>query len=188
MHKYQPDGALGSSWHPYIVGKRTIAPIQEDETAIVIFLFGQYYEQTQDKTVLQEFYSSLIKPMATFMVGYIDETTKLPHATYDLWEEKFAITKEGSSPRSVSHLSAAAAEAWCVENTSMPVAGLAGNQQLWLRLDYRVDDSAVPGDPVDNSGFTLSGLVDIFSRRPRGEQLHGFEEAGPLRLDSLKRK
>src|SRR3989442_5549256 len=32
--------------------------------------------------------------------------------SYDLWEEKFAITRIGSSPRSVSHLSAAAAEAW----------------------------------------------------------------------------
>jgi hypothetical protein len=108
--------------------------------------------------------------------------------SYDLWEEKFAITKEGASPRSVSHLSAAAAEAWCVENTSMPAAALAGNPSFWLRLDYRVDDSAVPADPADNSGFTLSGLVDIFSRRTRGEQLHGFEEAGPLRLDNLKRK
>lgn len=92
MHKYQPDGALGSSWHPYIVGHRVIAPIQEDETAIVVFLFGQYFELTGDKNVLEEFYPSLIKPMADFMAGYIDETTKLPHATYDLWEEKFLTT------------------------------------------------------------------------------------------------
>jgi GH15 family glucan-1,4-alpha-glucosidase len=92
MHKYQPDGALGSSWHPYIVGERSIAPIQEDETAVVVFLFGQYYETTGDKAVLAEFYESFIKPMANFMAGYIDETTKLPHATYDLWEEKFLTT------------------------------------------------------------------------------------------------
>jgi GH15 family glucan-1,4-alpha-glucosidase len=92
MHKYQPDGAPGSSWHPYIVGKRPIAPIQEDETAGVVFLFGQYYEATGNKEVLHEFYDSLIKPMANFMASYIDETTKLPHATYDLWEEKFLTT------------------------------------------------------------------------------------------------
>jgi len=89
MHKYQPDGAPGSSWHPYIFGKRNIAPIQEDETAIVVFLFGQYHELTHDKTMLLEYYDTLIKPMASFMASYIDETTKLPHATYDLWEEKF---------------------------------------------------------------------------------------------------
>ena len=92
MHKYQPDGAPGSSWHPYIVGQRVIAPIQEDETAIVVFLFGQFFELTNDKTVLTEFYDSLVKPMANFMAGYIDDTTKLPHATYDLWEEKFLTT------------------------------------------------------------------------------------------------
>jgi hypothetical protein len=108
--------------------------------------------------------------------------------SYDLWEEKFAITKLGSSARSVSHLSSAAAEAWCVENTSLPVASLSGNQSFWLRLDYRVVDSATSGEQPDNSGFTLSGLIDIFGRRTRGEQLHGFEEVGPLRLEGLKRR
>ena len=107
--------------------------------------------------------------------------------SYDLWEEKFAITKLGASPRSVSHLSAAAAEAWCVDNTSMPVAALGGNP-FWLRLDYRVDDSAASSDQPDNSGFTLTGLIDIFSRRTRGEQLHGSEEVGPLRLENLRKK
>ncbi len=97
MHKYQPDGAPGSSWHPYIVGQRNIAPIQEDETAIAVFLFGQYYQMTGDKRMLHEFYASLIKPMADFMASYIDSTTKLPHATYDLWEEKFLTTTYSTS-------------------------------------------------------------------------------------------
>lgn len=107
MHKYQPDGAPGSSWHPYIVGKRPIAPIQEDETAIVVFLFGQYYELTGDKLALHEFYDSMIRPMANFMASYIDETTKLPHATYDLWEEKF-LTSTYSTAVTYAALLAAA--------------------------------------------------------------------------------
>ena len=48
--------------------------------------------------------------------------------SYDLWEEKFAVTKLETSPRSVSHLSAAAAEAWCIESLAVSVAGLAPNQ------------------------------------------------------------
>jgi hypothetical protein len=108
--------------------------------------------------------------------------------SYDLWEEKFAITKLGPSPRSVSHLSAAAAEAWCVENTSLPISSLSANQSFWLRLDYRVEDSPASAEQPDNSGFTLSGLIDIFGRKTRGEQLRGFEEVGPLRLDNLKRR
>jgi hypothetical protein len=109
--------------------------------------------------------------------------------SYDLWEEKFAISKLGPAPRSVSHLSAAAAEAWCIDNTSLPVSAFAGTASFWLRLDYQADNpAATSAEPPDNSGFTLSGLIDIFSRRTRPEQVHGFEEAGPLRLENLKKK
>jgi len=108
--------------------------------------------------------------------------------SYDLWEEKFAVTKLGSAPRSISHLSAAAAEAWCIENVAIPVAALGANQSFWVRLDYRVDDSGSATEQSDNSGFTLTGLIDIFSRRTRSEQLHGSDEVGPLRLESLKKK
>jgi hypothetical protein len=108
--------------------------------------------------------------------------------SYDLWEEKFAVTKLGSPTRSVSHLPAAAAEAWCIDNTSIPVAAINASRQFWMRLDYRVIDTTATPDKADNSGFTLTGLIDILSRRPRGEQLHGSEEAGPFRVESLKRK
>ena len=108
--------------------------------------------------------------------------------SYDLWEEKFAVTKLGSS-RSISHLTAAAAEAWCVDNTTLPVASLTSNQSFWVRLDYRAEDAATTPDPQDNSGFRLGTLVDIFSRRPRSnEQLHGSEEVGPLRLENLRKR
>ncbi|RWZ78111.1 MAG: glycoside hydrolase family 15 protein [Candidatus Chaera renei] len=93
MHKYQPDGAVGSSWHPYIhPGGHTAPPIQEDETAIVLFLAGQYYYSRQDERFLKDFYDSLIRPMANFLAGYVDETTKLPKPSYDLWEERFAVS------------------------------------------------------------------------------------------------
>jgi len=108
--------------------------------------------------------------------------------SYDLWEEKFAATKLGSSPRSISHLSAAAAEAWCIDNVTIPVANLKANQPFWIRLEYRAQESGASAEQSDNSGFTLTGLIDIFSRRTRSEQLHGSEEVGPLRLEGLKRK
>ena len=107
--------------------------------------------------------------------------------SYDLWEEKFAITRIGSSPRSVSHLSAAAAEAWCLDNISLTAAVLSANQPFWLRLDFRADDPGVSAGQSDNSGFTLSGLIDIFSRRTRGEQVHGSDELGPMPLETLRR-
>ena len=88
-HKYQPDGAIGSSWHPYVVQGRVIPPIQEDETAIVVFLFCEFMQYNRDRKVFDEFYTTLIVPMCNFMASYIDPQTNLPHASYDLWEEKF---------------------------------------------------------------------------------------------------
>lgn len=92
MHKYQADGALGSSWHPYVHGQTSAPPIQEDETALTLFMFAQFYNIHKDSTLLDEFYTDYIKQMADFMAGYIDETTGLPKPTYDLWEENFMTT------------------------------------------------------------------------------------------------
>lgn len=89
LHKYQADGAIGTSWHPYLVQGRVIPPIQEDETAVVVWLFCQYMRINRDRKVFDEFYDTLLAPMCNFMASYIDPQTKLPHASYDLWEEKF---------------------------------------------------------------------------------------------------
>ena len=91
MHKYQADGALGSSWHPYLHGSVASPPIQEDETAIVLFLLVQYWQMHKDEDVLEQYYKSLISPMADFLVGFIDEESGLPKPSYDLWEERFFV-------------------------------------------------------------------------------------------------
>ena len=93
MHKYRADGALGSSWHPYIHDDGSSAPpIQEDETALVLFIFAQYYHMHANPRLLNEFYHTMIQPMANFLASYIDTTTGLPKPSYDLWEEYFLTT------------------------------------------------------------------------------------------------
>ncbi len=89
MHKYQPDRAVGSTWHPLLHNGKPELAIQEDETAITVFMLHQYLLQTEDDDFVSRLYSSLIKPAATFLENFIDESTSLPHASYDLWEEKF---------------------------------------------------------------------------------------------------
>jgi len=89
MHKYQPDRAIGSTWHPLVHGRRKELAIQEDETACVVFMLGEYYEASQDKVFVENLYHSFVVPAANFMSRFIDEQTGLPHASYDLWEEKF---------------------------------------------------------------------------------------------------
>lgn len=89
MHKYQPDRAIGSTWHPWLHGNRTELPIQEDETAIVIYMLGEYFAYSKDEDFVRNLYDTLIQPAANFMCEFIDQETGLPHASYDLWEEKF---------------------------------------------------------------------------------------------------
>ena len=92
MHKYQPDRAIGSTWHPLVHGRRQELAIQEDETASVIFMINEYYEASQDNQTVFEMYDSFVVPAATFLCKFIDKETGLPHASYDLWEEKFLTT------------------------------------------------------------------------------------------------
>jgi len=91
MHKYQPDRAIGSTWHPLLHNNRKELAIQEDETAIVIFMLGEYLSYTGDQSFIDKMYDSLIKPAADYMSSFIDAESQLPHASYDLWEEKFLV-------------------------------------------------------------------------------------------------
>lgn len=93
MHKYQPDRAIGSTWHPLIhQNNRHELAIQEDETAIVIVMLGEYLKNTGDKDFVDSLYTTFIKPACNFMTSFFDDKTNLPHASYDLWEEKFLTT------------------------------------------------------------------------------------------------
>lgn len=89
MHKYQPDKAIGSTWHPLLHGRHKELAIQEDETAVVVFMLGEYLDYSKDEAFVEKLYPTFIKPAADFMTNFIDEQTGLPHASYDLWEEKF---------------------------------------------------------------------------------------------------
>jgi len=92
MHKYRADGALGSSWHPYVHGDMVAPPIQEDETAIVVFMFAQFYHTQQDSALIKDFYGSMIVPMAEFLADYVDSSSGLPKPSYDLWEQDYMTT------------------------------------------------------------------------------------------------
>ncbi len=89
MHKYQPDRAIGSTWHPLVHGRRKELAIQEDETATVVYMLGEYYRASHDLPFIESFYDTFIAPCAAFMANFIDSETGLPHASYDLWEQKF---------------------------------------------------------------------------------------------------
>jgi GH15 family glucan-1,4-alpha-glucosidase len=92
MHKYRTDGVLGSSWHPWMQNGKPRLPIQEDETASSIFMLWQHYEKTRDLEFIESLYNPFVEPAARFMCEYIESTTGLPQASYDLWEEKYGTS------------------------------------------------------------------------------------------------
>lgn len=93
LHKYNPDGSAGSSWHPWINkdGERQL-PIQEDETALVLHALWEYYMLCKDIEGIRLLYGTLIKPAAAFLYDYIDVHTGLPRGSYDIWEEEHGTT------------------------------------------------------------------------------------------------
>jgi oligosaccharide amylase len=92
MHKYRTDGAIGSSWHPWMQNGIPHLPIQEDETATIIFALWKHYERNRDLEFIESLYNSFIEPATKFMCDYIESTTGLPQASYDLWEEKYGTS------------------------------------------------------------------------------------------------
>lgn len=93
LHKYNPDGSVGSSWHPWMSsdGKRQL-PIQEDETALVLWSFWTHFEKFHDVEFVKPLYKPLVKTAADFMTRYREPHTRLPAASHDLWEERRGIT------------------------------------------------------------------------------------------------
>ena len=111
-------------------------------------------------------------------------TRRIFALSYDLWEERFAVTAVDARSQSVSHLVLAAAEAWCVEQLGVPVKALGAlgrDRPFWIRLEYRILDGDAPTDPAD-SRYTLQALIDALSRRRKTESLPHALEAGPFRL------
>ncbi len=88
MHKYLPDQSLGSSWHPWIKDGKPQLPIQEDETALVVWAFYRHYQLNRNVEFLEAMFNPLIEKAANFLVRYRVAATGLPEASYDLWERK----------------------------------------------------------------------------------------------------
>lgn len=90
LHKYTPSGALASSWHPWILNGERILPIQQDETALVLWALRRHFEVYRDVEFIKPLYSRLIARPAEWMLSYRD-ANGLPQQSWDLWEERRGI-------------------------------------------------------------------------------------------------
>lgn len=91
LHKYNPDGSVGSSWHPWVNerGEKQL-PIQEDETALVLFALWHHHRLAGTLADAHDDYEKFVVPAADFMTRYTD-ASGLPLPSYDLWEERYGV-------------------------------------------------------------------------------------------------
>jgi GH15 family glucan-1,4-alpha-glucosidase len=92
LHKYHPDRSLASSWHPWVDEQgRKVLPIQEDETALVLWALWRHFERYRGVEDVQPLYRTLIVRAAEFLASYRDPETGLPLPSWDLWEERRGV-------------------------------------------------------------------------------------------------
>ncbi len=90
-HKYNPDGSPASSWHPWVLKNARAMPIQEDETALVVWAIWRHYYRYRDIEFIRPLWVDVVQKAADFMCQYRDPRTGLPQPSYDLWEERWGV-------------------------------------------------------------------------------------------------
>lgn len=91
LHKYHPDGSVASLWNPWIRKGKPQLPIQEDETALVIWMIARHYDRTRDFDLLRSVYQRLVLQPAEFLLSFRDPETGLPLPSFDMWEERQGV-------------------------------------------------------------------------------------------------
>jgi hypothetical protein len=146
------------------------------------FLKGDALARLKDGRSVRVELAAMVLPAPGKSV--VATTRRIFALSYDLWEERFAVTTVDKRSQSVSHLALAAAEAWCVEQVAVPVSALGTlgrDLPFWVRLEYRVLEGDPPTDSTE-SGYTLQALIDALSRRRKTDSSTHALEAGPFRL------
>lgn len=105
--------------------------------------------------------------------------------SFDLWEERFSVVPTSPHVRSGSHLTAAEAEAWCIDALSVPLSSLPSEKTFVIKLTCQVVEN---GSDIESRPLTLAGLIDVFSRKGREAPLHWEAASGPLHRADLKEK
>jgi len=88
-HKYSPDGSIGSSWLP-ISRSDGMLPIEEDETALVLYSLWRHFQKYRDIEFIESV-QELVEEITKFLLDYIDPDTGLPKPSFDLWEERLGV-------------------------------------------------------------------------------------------------
>lgn len=106
--------------------------------------------------------------------------------SYDLWEEKFAISGLRKPRAGVTNVDSRSIAAWCAEHIAIPAGDIKPHESIWLKLEIRAADPKKDPALLDE-GLNLINLVEILSRPSRAEQQRWSFESAELRPAELRR-
>ena len=167
LHKYAPDGSVASSWNPWVRNGKKQLPIQEDSTALVVWLLARHYDRTRDLEFIRSVYRRLVVQPADFMAQFRDPETHLPLPSFDMWEERQGVfTFTSSAVCAALQAAADLANLFNEQERRAHYLQVAGEireamvRHLWLEDEGRfargltlTDDSLVLDRTVDASTF-----------------------------------
>jgi len=152
------------------------------------FLTGKPLEKLKDG-------ATLVYLAQLSLSGSSDTTAPLHHpavnrflVSYDVFEYNFSVTSLGVEHATASHLSAAAAQSWCLDHLPLGIDGVPRDKPLWIKLELLAEDTRDQTGVLGDSGINLTRLIEALSNRARAQQMHWEAVAGPIRLDGLKRE
>ncbi len=149
FHKYNPDGSVGSTWHPWLEDGRIQLPIQEDEIALVIDALWKHYFHHGNTEFIKRLFEPFIRKSADFMTRFIDLKTCLPKESYGLWEEKLGIHTFTCSTTYAGLRAAANFER---------VFGTQTRAKRYLREAERIRENTVKKLYDSKAGYFIKGL------------------------------
>ncbi len=90
LQKYNPTGSFASSWHPWVLDGKAVLPVQQDETALVVWALRQHFLVFRDVEYIKPLYHPLVVQSAKWLLEHRDHNG-LPKPSWDLWEERRGI-------------------------------------------------------------------------------------------------
>lgn len=93
LQKYNADGTVASGWHAAwdVWAQKRVVPIQEDETALVLWALWEHYDRYREIEFSHRIYRPIVTRCADFIVSFIDDDLGLPMPSWNLWEDRRGI-------------------------------------------------------------------------------------------------
>jgi hypothetical protein len=155
------------------------------------FLTGKSLERLKDGAAVAFIAQLTVSTSPNYVIPDAQPSVARFAVSYDIWEERFSVTKIGDRPDqklAVSHLSGAAAEAWCLDKLILHRSDLPADRPFYIQLDMRVEDPRDTAGMIGDAGISIARMIQLFSRPVRDKQAHWLLNSGQVRLEELIRR